>query len=105
MTRPLLLALLLLPLAACTTLSPEAKVRSRLIEAGLSPRMSDCMAHRLVKRLSIGQLKQLGALGKLAHKDMGAMRVDEFLDRLRALDDPRIVTVTGKAALVCAIDR
>jgi hypothetical protein len=101
--RSLLLALLI-PLAACTTVSPEAKVRSRLTEAGLSPRMSACMAHRMVDRLSIAQLKRLGSLGGIAHQDVRTMSVDEVLHRLRALNDPQIVTVTGKAALVCALD-
>jgi hypothetical protein len=103
MKRSLLLALLI-PLAACTTVSPEAKVRSRLIEAGLSPRMSACMAHRMVERLSIAQLRRLGSAANLAHKDVGAMRVDEILHRVRALGDPEIVGVVSKAALVCAID-
>jgi hypothetical protein len=101
--RSLLLALLI-PLAACTTFSPEAKVRSRLTEAGLSPRMSACMAHRMVERLSIAQLKRLGSLGDLAHRDVRTMSIDEMLHRLRALGDPEIVTVTSKAALVCALD-
>jgi hypothetical protein len=32
------------------------------------------------------------------------MSIDEILHRLRALGDPEIITVTSKAALVCALD-
>lgn len=102
-TAALLLALLL-PLAACSTVSPEARVRAKLMEAGLSPRMSACMAHRMVDRLSLEQLRRLKALGGLEHQDMKQITVEDFLHRVRALDDPQIVHVVGKAALVCAID-
>jgi len=103
MPRLLPLALLV-SLAACATVSPEAKVRARLIEAGLSPRLSACMAERMVDRLSISQLRRLGEAARLGQNEIGAMRVDEILHRIRALGDPEIVTVVSKAALVCAID-
>jgi len=104
MKKPLILLTLLLPLAGCATVSPEARVRAGLIEAGLSPRMSACMAHRMVKRLSIAQLRRLQSLNGLRHRDVRAMSTGEFLDRVRALQDPEIVGVVGKAALVCAVE-
>ena len=103
MTRALFLLALAL-LAGCSTVSPEAKVRARLIDAGLSPRMSACMAHRMVERLSLVQLRRIQSLGGLGHADVGAMSLNELLYRVRALEDPEIVRVVGKAALVCAID-
>jgi hypothetical protein len=90
-------------LAGCATVSPEAKVRSSLMEAGLSPRMSGCMAERMVDRLSIGQLRQLKSFSSVRNADMRDMTVDRFLFKLRALEDPEIFSVTSRAALSCAI--
>jgi hypothetical protein len=105
---PLRIAMLLAPalaLSACATVSPEAKVRAGLVNAGLSPRMSDCMAHKMVKHLSINQLQRLKSLASVRNADMGAMSVDTLLHKLRALDDPEIFSVTSRAALSCAIER
>ena len=98
------LALLLpLPLAACVTPSPESRVRSALMDAGVSPPMADCMAERMVDRLSLAQLRRIGSLAKLPHRDIGSMTIDEFLYRVRALEDPEILTVVSRAGLGCAI--
>ncbi|QUT05303.1 hypothetical protein KFK14_20270 [Sphingobium phenoxybenzoativorans] len=90
-------------LAGCATVSPEARVRANLIEAGLSPRMAGCMAERMVDRLSINQLRQLKSFASVRNADMRDMTVDRFLYKLRALDDPEIFSVTSRAALSCAI--
>ncbi len=104
--RPLLAAALALPalaLSACATVSPEAKVRASLMDAGLSPRMAGCMAERMVDRLSIGQLKSLKSLSSLPGADYREMTVDRLLYKLRALEDPEVFSVTSRAALACAI--
>lgn len=101
-----ILALALLPalaLAGCATVSPEARVRSKLIEAGLRPPVAGCMAERMVDRLSLVQLKRLQSLGGLARRDMREMGIDELVHRLRALDDPEIVSVVLKAGIGCSI--
>jgi hypothetical protein len=103
MTR-LFPALALLALAGCATISPEARVRAGLVNAGLSPRMAGCMAPRMVDRLSLVQLKRLQALGKVPKLDMRATSIDRLLYQMRALKDPEIVGVTSKAALVCAVE-
>ena len=94
---------LVLALAGCTTLSPEARVRQRLIEAGLKPRMAQCMAERLTDKLSIGQLQALGRAAKLPGRDVGNMTVDELVYRLRAVGDPQIVKVVTRAGVGCLI--
>ena len=94
---------LLLALSACTSMSPEAKVRTRLMEAGLSRPMAGCMAERLVDRLSMQELRRLGSISKLATRDIGEMTIDEFLHRLRAINDPHILTVVTKVGIGCAI--
>ena len=92
-----------LALTACTTISPEAKVRTKLIEAGLKPRVAGCMAERMVDRLSLVQLKRLQSLGGIARHDPRGMSIDELVHRLRALNDPEIVSVVLKSGIGCSI--
>lgn len=102
--KPVAIALLAaLSLSACATVSPEARVRDKLMEAGLSPRMSSCMAERMVDRLSIPQLKRLQSIVSLRDADYRGMTIDRLLYKLRAIDDPEIFTVTSRAGLACAI--
>lgn len=93
----------LLALSACATPSPEARVRTKLLEAGLSPPMASCMAERLVDRLSLQELRRLSSLAKIGNRDVREMTVEEFLHRIRALQDPHILKVVTTAGLGCAI--
>ena len=92
-----------LALSACSTVSPEARVRTKLIEAGLRPPVAACMAERLVDRLSLVQLKRLQSLAGLQKHAGGKMSIDEMVHRLRALDDPEIVSVVLRAGIGCSI--
>lgn len=98
---PLLLACL--AVSACTTVSPEARVREKLVEAGLPPRIAACMAERMVDRLPIAQLRRLQSLARLPDRDLRAMSVDQLLHQVRALDDPEIFAVVSRSGLRCAI--
>ena len=86
-----------LALAACST--PEARVRSGLINAGLSEPMAACMAERMVDRLSLAQLSRIGDLPRAS----SAVSMSEFLHRLRALGDMQIVGVATSSAGLCAV--
>ena len=92
-------------LMSCATVSPESRLRTGLIDAGVSPRMAGCMAERMVDRLSLAQLRRLQSLASLRKSHKGDMTVDRFLFKVRALEDPEIFAVTSKAAIVCSIDR
>ena len=93
----LLLPLLALPLlAGCAT--PRDQLASGLRDAGLSERVSGCMADRMVDRLSLLQLRRIGGLPKAKESES----VDQFLYRLRALKDPEIVGVATSSAALCA---
>lgn len=92
-----------LVLAACASISPKSRLRAGLIDAGVSPDMAGCMADRMADRLSIAQLRRLQSLGSLRKADPGGMGIDRLLHKVRALEDPEIILVTSKAALVCAI--
>ena len=88
-------------LAGCTT--PEQRVRSGLVDAGLSQPMAACMAMRMVDRLSLLQLRRIGRLGDLREANARELSVDQFLHRARAIGDPEILAVMTTSAGICAI--
>ena len=90
--------LLILPFAlgGCVDRIAEHKVRTALIDAGLAPATSDCMARRMVDRLSISQLRKLQAL-------QGEKRsVMDYVAVVRRVGDPQVFQVTAAAGAVCA---
>jgi len=98
--RALLLALLL---SGCATLSPNARTRAALERAGLRAPVAACMADRMTAQLSLLQLRRLSALGGLSEDARRGMFTEQLLHRVRALGDPEIVSVTGRAAIACAL--
>lgn len=88
-------------LSACAT--PETRVRTALMDAGLSKPIASCMADRMVDRLSLIQLNRLSSLKKLRDKDVRKLSVDEFLKRTRSLQDPEILGVVSSSGLICAV--
>jgi hypothetical protein len=101
MKRLAILSLVLL--AGCSTLSPEARVRQKLVDAGLRPEMADCMAGKLVRKLSDDELHQLAQVAKLPREHAGHVGFDELSERLQAVGDPHIVSVVTRVGLGCAI--
>lgn len=89
-------------LAACA--SPEARLRTGLIDAGMSAPMATCMADRMVDRLSVNQLRRVGQIGKvLKQEDLRQMSLESFLQRTRLLNDPEILGVASSSAALCAV--
>ena len=99
--RALLIGALLAPpllmLGACST--PEDMTRAGLVDAGIPKPGAGCMAHRMVERLSLLQLRRLSGLGKAEH----SKSLDQFLSRVRSLNDSKIVGVTTSSAALCAL--
>ena len=93
--------LVVMMLPACAT--PETRVRTALMDAGLSKPIASCMADRMVDRLSLIQLNKLSGLKKLRDKDVRKLSVDEFLKRTRSLQDPEILGVVSSSGLICAV--
>ncbi|WP_232332708.1 hypothetical protein [Novosphingobium aquimarinum] len=90
---PLLLAAA--ALSGCISAIAESRVRGALVEAGLSDRHADCMAGRMVDRLSIGQLRKLEAL-------RGERRtLADYLVIVRKIGDPELIGVTASSAALC----
>jgi hypothetical protein len=101
MKRIALVGMISLALSACAT--PETRVRTALMDAGLSQPIAACMADRMVDRLSLIQLNKLNGLKKLRGQNMRKVTLDDFLRRTRALQDPEILGVTTSSGLICAV--
>lgn len=101
MNRAALVTLTALALSACAT--PETRVRTALMDAGLSQPIVACMADRMVDRLSLVQLNKLSGLNKLRGQDMRKITVEDFLKRARSLQDPEILGVVSSSGLICAV--
>lgn len=103
MNRGLALVLPLLALSACA--SPETRLRTGLMNAGLSAGQSACMADRMVDKLSLIQLRRIASLKNFQKQRIRDMTLEQALHNIRSLEDPEILTVTTRAALSCAISR
>ena len=90
-----------LALAGCA--SPETRIRTALVDAGLSKPVAACMAGRMVDRLSLIQLNKLRGLGKLQEKKARQLSIEEFVKRTKALQDPEILGVVTSSAVICAV--
>ncbi len=103
--KRLFLSLALVGLVAgCSAVSPEAKVRDKLIAAGVKPHLASCMADKMVRKLDYSELKEVNRVAKLPREHPGALSFDELTDRLQAINNPHIVSVVTRAGLGCAIE-
>jgi hypothetical protein len=95
--RRLLIPLALLVLTGgCAERIAEHRVRAALVRAGLSEDNADCMAHRMVDRLTIRQLRKLEAL-------QGANRsIADYVLAVRRVNDAQALSVTATSAALCA---
>ncbi len=100
--KPIIAALLLpaLLLSACAT--PETRLRTGLVDAGLPQGVAACMAERMVDRLSLLQLRRIAALGSLGDKPLRELTPEQFLRKVRALKDAEILGVATSSAVICA---
>jgi uncharacterized lipoprotein YmbA len=101
MKRAALVTFVALALSACAT--PETRVRTALMDAGLPRPIAACMADRMVDRLSLVQLNKLSGLKQLRGQDMRKVTVADFLKRTRSLQDPEILGVVSSSGLICAV--
>ena len=103
MTRTLLAAsAAALALSACAH-SYESRIRSNLMDAGLSRSVADCVAERMVDRLSRSQLHSIARLGRNTDRNIRDMTIDQFLRHYRAALDPEVYAVMARAGVGCAI--
>ena len=96
-----LIALLLL--SGCVQKIAESRVRLALVDAGLSSKNADCMAGRMVDRLTIAQLRKLEALKAKAGERERPVTISEYLERVRRVGDSEVIAVTASSAGLCAV--
>ena len=96
-----LLPLMMLALASGCATTKQAQVRSALLEAGLPQPMAECMAEPLGRDLSVGQLKSLQRVAKLAQTAPTQMTQKQVMDLLKRDLDPETVGVVVRAGLGC----
>jgi hypothetical protein len=101
MKKLFLIAALSLPLVSCAT--PETRIRTALINAGLPKPMSACMADRMVNELSLLQLNKLRGLQKLKNSELKKTTFEQFVKRTRSLQDPEIMSVVTSSGVTCSI--
>ena len=89
-------ALLALTLAGCVSKLAEGRVRSALVNAGLSQSNAACMAERMTDRLSLGQLRKLQALQSPGRS------LSDYVYTVRRVGDRQLIEVTVSSALLCA---
>lgn len=80
------------------------QVERSLLASGMSEKRADCMAGRMVDRLSIGQLWYLRQA--MAPRDGETENPDglgDTIKRLRRADDDEVVAVVTTSAGLCAI--
>lgn len=94
----ILAATLLASAGGCTPAKlAEGRVKSALVDAGLSDSNASCMAERMTDRLSIGQLKRLQAL-------QGPKRgLSAYVATVKRLGDADLLGVTTSSAALCTI--
>jgi hypothetical protein len=87
---------LILALAAC---SPSklayGRVKSALLDAGLSERNSACMADRMTDKLTLAQLKKLE---KLKGEKRSLL---DYVSAVRRVGDVDAIEVTASSAALC----
>lgn len=94
--RFLLALTALFAVTGCAEKIAESRVRSALVDAGLSEHNADCMAHRMVDRLTISQLRKLEALE-------GEKRsLADYVEAVERVGDAEVLSVTASSAALCA---
>lgn len=100
---PVLMLVLVLATGGCVQKIAEGRVRSALVEAGLSETYAGCMAGRMVDRLTIGQLRKLEALKARPGEREKPLTIGEYLERVRRVGDNEVIAVTASSAGLCAV--
>ncbi len=80
------------------------KVKGSLVEAGMGEERAECMADRMVERLTLGQLWKLRqGMAPQDGEPENADGLGELIKRLRRVGDGEAVAVLTTSAGLCAI--
>jgi hypothetical protein len=80
------------------------QVKGALVESGIGEKRAECMAERMVERLTVGQLWKLrqGMAPQEGEPDEG-YGLGELVKRLRRVEDGEAVAVLTTSAGLCAL--
>ncbi|GAA4644316.1 hypothetical protein GCM10023115_22760 [Pontixanthobacter gangjinensis] len=81
----------------------ERRVKSALVENGIGEKRAECMAGRMVDRLTIAQLIGLQNMRAQEGETENPTGVGDFIKRVRRIGDTEAVAVVASSAGLCAI--
>jgi len=80
------------------------QVKGALVDAGIGERRAECMAERMVDRLTVAQLWKLRqGMAPQAGEPEDGYGLGELVKRLRRVDDDEVVAVLATSAGLCAV--
>ena len=94
--RRAIILIALLATTGCVQNIKESRVKTALVEGGLSDPLAGCMAHRMAQKLTIKQLRSLQKVNRAPRHSIG-----EFIAALRQNGDADAVEVTLSSAGLC----
>lgn len=83
--------------------TPEARMRTAFLEAGLPEPLAGCMAERLADRLSYRQMWRLGGLSEFRNRGVEQMSLADVVEATRGLRDREVMTITAGSAAACGL--
>lgn len=82
----------------------EWQVKGALVQSGIGEKRAECMAERMVKRLTLGQLWKLRqGMAAQPGEPEGGYGLGELIKRLDRVNDGEAVAVLSTSAGLCAI--
>ena len=91
-----------LVLSACAA-TPEGRIKSSLINIGLSHHTASCMASNVASKLTVRQIETLSRLSGLNKRKIGEMTIGEFTHLLTRSGNAEMVAIFARAGVGCAI--
>lgn len=95
------IAVLTLAVAACAT--PEARIRSGLVDLGFSEPQARCMADDAAGKLSLEQLRTLRQLEKTARRPIADLSMSELSTLLMRSGNAELIAIFAQAGARCAL--
>lgn len=80
----------------CVEKLAKGRVKSALVDSGLSEPNAECMAERMTDRLTIGQLRKLQAL------QGDRKTLPQYVAAVRKVGDAEVIAITASSAALCA---
>jgi hypothetical protein len=105
MIRSFVLCAVALCIAACA--SPQQRIATSLIDAGVPEAPARCVAGEVSERLTTGQLRDLAAAVKAVRgaetTPVTERNIGRLVEQVARAVDPQIASVVGRAGLACVI--